>query len=102
MTATPTSLVRGLGQYRPVADGEERQAKIGEAIPFDDCLRRQADNGVVAVPPREFVEEMRGIRSRNRQFDGDQQFVRRQRRLINPGEEILRRDPPLAGLARER
>ena len=67
--------------------------------PCDDRLRRQADDGVVAMPPREFMEEMRGILSRHRQFDGDQQFLRRQRGLVNSGEEILRRDPPLAGLA---
>ena len=90
---------RGLGQNRPIANSEECQAKIGEAIPFDNRLRRQADNGVIAVPPREFAEKMHGVFSRDRQFDGNQQFFRRQRRLINSGEEILRRDPPFSGLA---
>ena len=53
--------VRGLGQYRPIADGKEGHAKVGEDVAFHDRLRRQARDGVVAVPPREFVEEMRGV-----------------------------------------
>ena len=59
--ATPTSFARGLRQNRPIADGKECQAKIGQGIPFDDRLRGEAENRIIAVPPREFVEEMRGI-----------------------------------------
>ncbi len=57
---------------------------------------------VVAVTPCEFVEEMRGVFSRDRQFDGDQQFIDRQRGLINPLEEIHGRNSPLTGLSRTR
>ena len=60
--ATLTSLRRGLGQYRPIADRKEGKPKIGEDIAFHDRLRREADDGVIAVPPGEFVEEVRGIR----------------------------------------
>ena len=56
------------GQYRPIADGKEGQPKVGRIIVFHDRLRRQADNGVIAVTPREFAEEMRGILWRGRQF----------------------------------
>ena len=66
---------------------------------FHDRLRREAGDGVVAVPPGEFVEEMRGILPGHRQFDADQQFLRRQVRLINPLEEFLGSNPPFAGLA---
>ena len=95
-------LCRGLGQYRPIADGKVRKPQIGEDIAFHDRLRRQAGDGVIAVPPGEFVEEMRGILSRNRQFDSDQQFLRRQRRLINPLEEIPRPQPAVRRPDRER
>ena len=71
---------RGPGQYRPIADGKEGQPKIGEAALLHDRLRRQTDDGVVAVPPGEFMEEMRGVFSGNRQFDRDQQFLCRQAR----------------------
>ena len=87
------------GQYRPVAHRKEGQAKIAEAAGLHDCLRRQADDGVVAVPPGEFVEEMYRILRRHRQLDGDQQFLRRQRRLIDSGEKIRGGNPPFAGLA---
>jgi hypothetical protein len=52
---------RCLGQYRPVADGKKRQAKVREDIAFNDCLRRQTGDSVVTVPSCEFAEEMRGI-----------------------------------------
>ena len=42
---------------------------------------------------------MGGIFPRHRQLDGDQQFVRRQRGLIDTPEEILGRNSPLACLA---
>ena len=76
MTATLISLARGLGQYRPIADGKEDQPKVGEHIAVHDRLRREADDGVVAMSPGEFAEEVRGILSRDRQFDRNQQFLR--------------------------
>ena len=100
--ATLTSFAGGPGQYRPIADGKETEPKIGEHALLHDRLRRQAGDGVVAMPPGKFMEEMRGIFPRHRQFDGDQQFLRRQRSLIDPGEEFAGRNPPLAGLARAR
>ncbi len=36
--------------------------------------------------------------NRHRQFDGYQQFLRRQVGLINPLEEVRGRNPPFAGL----
>ena len=45
------------------------------------------------------MKEVRGIFLRDRKFDRYQQFLRRQRRLVNAREEILSRNPPLAGLA---
>jgi len=71
-----TSFFRRLGQYRPIADRKESETKIGDDITFHDRLRSEAGDGVITVPPREFVEEVDGILSRRRQFDGDQQFLR--------------------------
>src|SRR5438270_490817 len=73
--------------------------KVGEGAIFDDRVRRETSDRVIALTAREFVEEMGGIFPRHRQLDGDQQFVRRQRGLIDTPEEILGRNSPLACLA---
>ena len=51
----------GPGQQRPIADGKKAEAKIGKAAVMDDRLRRQTDDGVVAMPAGEFMEKMAGL-----------------------------------------
>ena len=46
-----------------------------KTIAVHDRLRRKAGDGVIAVPPGEFVKEMRGTLSPDRQFDGNEQFI---------------------------
>ena len=94
--ATSTSLPAAPGQQRAIADGKEAKAKIGEPPVPDDRLRRQADDRVVAMPTGELMKEMRRTSWTHRQLDGDQQFLRRKRCFVDPGEELARRNPPLA------
>ena len=93
----PDEFRRRAGQQRPVADRKEDKAQIRQDISLDDRLGRKAGDGVIAVPARELMKERRGIFPRHRQFDGHQQFLRRQRSFIDAGEKIPRRDPALAG-----
>jgi hypothetical protein len=62
----------GLGQYGPVGDGKECRAKVSEQTALHSRLRRQACNGIITVPPGEFVKEIRGFFLRNWHFDGNQ------------------------------
>src|SRR4051812_15084632 len=86
----------GPSQQRPISDGKKSKKKIGKAAVMDDRLRSQTDDGVVAMPPGEFMEKMAGLFWRDRQLDGDQQFLRRKRRLVDASEEVLRGYPSLA------
>ena len=75
-------------QQRPISDGKEAEAEVGKAAIVDDRLRREADDGVVAMPASEFMEEMDRLTWRDRQFYCDQQLLRRQFRLIDAGEKF--------------
>src|SRR5437764_946315 len=63
---------RGLCQQGPIADRKQAKTKIGKLAIMDPRLRRETDNGVVAVPPRKLMEEMHRILSRSRHLDSDQ------------------------------
>ena len=52
---------RGLGQYWPLAERKKGKPQIGKAVSFNGRLCRQADDGVIAKPPGEFVKEVSGI-----------------------------------------
>ena len=90
------------GQQRPIADGKEAKAEIGELPIPDDRLRCQADDRVVAMSAGELMKEMRRIIRRHRQFNGDQQFLRRKRRLVDAGEELASPQSAARHPARER
>src|SRR3954462_117980 len=59
----------GPSQQRPIGDGKKAETKIGKAAVMDDRLRRQTDDGVVAMPASKFMEKLAGAVWGNRQFD---------------------------------
>ena len=73
--ATLISLPAALASTGRSPTAKNASRRSVKTIAFDDRLRRQAGDGVVAVPAGEFVKEMRGVLPRDRQFNRDQQFI---------------------------
>src|SRR5262245_35435668 len=71
------------GQDGPIANGKKSQSKIRKDTSSYDGLCSKASQCVVAVATRKFLKEIDGVLPRNRQFDRNEQFLRRQRRLKN-------------------
>ena len=59
-------------EQRPIANSKEAEAEIGEPAASYDRLRRQTDNGIVAMAAGELMKEVRGICPYQRQLDGEQ------------------------------
>ena len=76
----------GVGQVAGVLGGG--RAGGGQEAAALAVGGREADDGVVAMPAGEFMEEMDRLTWRDRQFYCDQQLLRRQFRLIDAGEKF--------------
>ena len=92
-------LAGGVRQGRPIAKRKIRKTKFGKMAAFDDRLRSQSGNRVIAMTACKLMKEMCRVLPGDRHFNGDQQFIGRQRRLEDSREEIRCGNPPLAAAA---
>ena len=82
--------------HRRGADAEIGKPHVGEALAVGFRTRRQPDDRVVAVPPRQFGKAGARVLAGGRHADGGEHLVRRQRGLEQALEEILCLDGALA------
>src|ERR1700754_3093754 len=92
-------MLRGRRQQRLLANSKKAEAKLGKLISIKNSRRPEANDGVIALSPCVFMEEVRGMRPFHWELDRNQQLTGRKHGLVNSGEEIRCGNAPLAGLS---